>query len=76
MQFSGDALHRYLNGLIGIRSNALALSDAAANLGDAAGDELVTTAEKAKRFGGNRRMLWDADALTYRRYATRGAFLW
>jgi len=57
----------------------VAKDDAAANLGDAAGDELVTTtatAEKAKRFGGNRRMLWDADALTYRRYATRGAFLW
>ena len=56
----------------------VAKDDAAANLGDAAGDELATTAtaEKAKRFGGNRRMLWDADALTYRRYATKGAFLW
>jgi hypothetical protein len=56
----------------------VAKDDGAANLGDdEEGDELATTTTtRATRFGGNRRMLWDADALTYRRYATRGALLW
>lgn len=55
----------------------VAKDDGAANLGDdEEGDELATTTTKSTRFGGNRRMLWDADALTYRRYATRGASLW